>query len=137
MKSQFKNSHEPNQGDRQAILIVEDERPISELLVNILEQETPYWAFAVSDAAQAMEALNAIQPSLFILDYGLPGINGLKLHDLLHDIAGLENVPTLMISVFTPSLQAREERHITFLTKPFDLDLFLNVVSNLLSQQQE
>jgi DNA-binding response OmpR family regulator len=136
MKSEIMNLHAPNQEDHQAILIVEDERPISDLLVNILEQETPYWAFAVSDAAQAMEALNAIRPSLFILDYGLPGINGLKLHDLLHDIAGLESVPTLMISVFTPSLQARQERNITFLTKPFDLDLFLNVVRNLLSQQQ-
>lgn len=136
MKREAVPTQIPRQADHQTILIVDDERPICDLLVTILEQETPYEAFAATDVSQAIEEANAIRPDLFVLDYGLPGMNGLQLHDLLHSIAGLETVPTLMISVFTPSLQARQDRHITFVQKPFDIDLLLNVIINLLSQHQ-
>lgn len=117
------------------ILIVEDKHEISDLLMAFFTQETPYWVFAVADAAQALEAVKAIIPTLFILDYGLPGVNGLELHDLLHSITGLETVPTLMVSAHLPSRQAMRDRQITYLPEPLDLAILLSVITNLLPQQ--
>ncbi len=136
MKSQIAPVQPPVRLRPQTILIVEDEHEIGELLVTFFTQETPYRAFAVADAAQAVEAVKAVTPSLFILDYGLPGVNGLKLHDLLHSIEGLEAVPTLMVSAQLPSRQAMHERQITFLPKPLDFDILSSVITNLLAQHQ-
>lgn len=136
MMNQTLQKHSPNRVDKQTILVVDDEWTVRDLLVNVIEQETTYQVMAVCDASQAFEALDSITPGLFILDYGLPGVNGLQLHDLLHSIKGLENVPTLMLSAYAPSRQAMRDRHITYLTKPFDVEVLLSVLTNLLSQTQ-
>ena len=82
----------------QVILVVEDEETISDFIVRFLEQETPYKALSVPNAIQALELVDAIKPDLFMLDYQLPGINGLELFDRLHAMQGLEAVPALMFS---------------------------------------
>jgi DNA-binding NtrC family response regulator len=115
------------------ILIVEDDEAIGDLLVQVLKSETPYLALLATDAAQALERVKAVKPNLFILDYHLPGIDGLELHDRLHAIEGLEEVPTLMISSHSPGRQAMKQRQITFLKKPFELVDVLNSVEALLS----
>jgi len=118
------------------ILTVEDDETIGDLLVRLMEQETPYKALHVTDAVQALEAVTSIKPSLFILDYQLPGINGLELADQLHSIKELETVPTLMVSANSPAREAMQQRHITFLKKPFDLHDLLTTVERLLSKQE-
>lgn len=136
MYSQIRDTQRATQVRPQTILIVEDESEIRDLLLTLFNQETPYRAYAVSDASQAVEAATIMTPSLFILDYGLPGMNGLALHDLLHSIKGLETIPTLMISAHFPSREAMQQRHITYLTKPLDFDILLSVIANLLAPQR-
>ena len=116
------------------ILIVEDEEPISDFIVRFLEEETPYRALSVINARQALELADVIKPDLFILDYQLPGINGLELFDRLHTMKGLEAVPALMFSANKLPLKALQERHIPFLMKPFDLDDLLRMVERLLAR---
>src|ERR1700736_2697483 len=106
----------------QVVLVVEDEEMISDFIVRLLEQETPYKALSVPNAIQALELVNVIKPDLFMLDYQLPGINGLELFDRLHARKGLEAVPALMFSANALPQKALQERHIIFLMKPFDLD---------------
>jgi CheY-like chemotaxis protein len=114
------------------ILIVEDEETISDFVVRFLEEETPYRALSVMNAVQALELVGVIKPDLFILDYQMPGINGLELFDRLHAMKGLEAVPTLMFSANKLPLKPLQERHITFLMKPFDLAELLQMVEKLL-----
>ena len=121
----------------QTILLVEDDEEISAIIVRLLEQETRYKIIAVTDAIQALEIVNSIKPNVFILDYRLPGIDGLELFDRLHATKGLESVPTLMYSANSPSRKALQERHITFLAKPFELDILLQAVEKLIAQQEE
>jgi CheY-like chemotaxis protein len=120
----------------QVILVVEDEETISDFVVRLLEQETPYKALSVANAVQALELVDVIKPDLFLLDYQLPGINGLELFDRLHAMHGLEAVPALMFSANVLSQKALRERHITFLMKPFDLDDLLQAVEKLLIQSE-
>lgn len=114
------------------ILVVEDEETISDFIVRLLEQETPYKALSVPNAIQALELVDVIKPDLFMLDYQLPGINGLELFDRLHAMKELEAVPALMFSANALSPKALQERHIPFLMKPFDLDDLLQIVEKLL-----
>ena len=116
------------------ILIVEDEETISDFIVRFLEEETPYRALSVLNAMQAIELVDVIKPDLFILDYQMPGINGLELFDRLHATKGLEAVPALIFSANKIPLKALQERHIPFLMKPFDLDDLLKMVEKLLAR---
>ena len=124
-----------NTGTR-VILVVEDEETISDFIVRLLEQETPYKPLSVLNAIQALELVDVIKPDLFMLDYRLPGINGMELFDRLHVKRGLEAVPALMFSANAPSQKALEDRHIPFLLKPFDLDDLLQIVEQLLMQSE-
>ena len=114
------------------LLVVEDDRDIGAFLADALGEITPYHPLHVIDAVQALEAVASLTPSLFILDYRLPGINGLELADRLRAITGLERVPILMLSAHLPLRQAMQERGIRFLAKPFALGALLQAVEQLL-----
>lgn len=120
----------------QTLLLVEDDEDIGEFIVQILKDETPYSTLHVTDAAQALEAVRSIKPNLFILDYHLPGIDGLELSDRLHSIEGLEATPTLMLSAHPPSLKELRQRQIMLLKKPFDLSDLLKSIEKLLPKQE-
>lgn len=102
------------------------------LLTDALGEFTPSHPLHVSTAVQALEAVASLTPSLFILDYHLPGLNGLELADRLRAITGLEHVPILMLSAHLPPRQAMRERGIQFLAKPFRLGVLLKTVEQLL-----
>ncbi len=116
----------------QTILLVEDDEDIGEFITQALKDETPHAVLHVTDAAHALEAVNSIKPSLFILDFQIPGIDGFELHDRLHAIKDLETVPTLMISADAPSRKEMQQRHIVFLKKPFDLNELFDLIEKLL-----
>lgn len=114
------------------LVIVEDDADIGATLLWAFQSETPYHAVLVTDAVQALEVAQSLSPSLFILDYQLPGMNGLELADRLRTVEGLKEVPTLMVSAYSPHWQAMQQRGITFLPKPFRLTDFLQAVDQLL-----
>ena len=114
------------------ILLVEDDADTGALLTDALGEFTPSHPLHVSNAVQALEAVASLTPSLFILDYHLPGLNGLELADRLRAITGLERVPILMLSAHLPPRQAMRERGIQFLAKPFHLGVLLKTVEQLL-----
>ncbi|HEU0000025.1 MAG TPA: response regulator [Ktedonobacteraceae bacterium] len=133
MTSKRPPSKSNQEANNQTILLVEDDEDISVFMTQILTDETPYEALRVPDATSALEVVDSIKPSLFILDYRLPGLNGLELSDRLHSIEGLETVPTMMISANYLPRNELQRRHITYLKKPFDLSHLLTAVEKLLA----
>lgn len=117
----------------QTILVVEDDEDISFFMTQVLEHATPYEAVRVPDANSALEVADAVKPDLLILDYRLPDLNGLELSDRLHSIEGLETVPTMIISANAVPRNELQQRHITYLKKPFDLSRLLAAVEKLLA----
>ena len=117
----------------QTILLVEDDSDIGEFIAQALNDETSYTVLHVTDGPRALEAANSIKPDLFILDYQLPGMNGIELHDRLHALKELENIPTLIISANVPSRKEMQQRHIAFLKKPFDLNDLFKFIGKLLA----
>src|SRR5579872_1070207 len=117
----------------QTILLVEDDEDIGVFVSQVLSDETPYDALHVTDAMSALAVVDSIKPSLFILDYRLPGLNGIELFDRLHAIKGLETIPAVMISANALPRQELQQRHITYIKKPFDLSHLLVTVERLLA----
>src|ERR1700730_12258634 len=117
------------------LLVVEDDEAISEFIAQVLQYQTPHAVLDVPDASQALAAVTSITPSLFILDYQLPDMNGLDLSDRLHAIEGLETVPTLLMSANLPPRQEPQQRHIVSLSKPFDVSDLLKIIDTLLPPQ--
>lgn len=124
-----------NSSDRKSlhtILVVEDDEAICDFLQQAISSETPHAVLMANDAAQALQAVKTIIPSLLILDYHLPDTNGLELFDRLHAIKNFEAVPAMMISSTRLNSKELQERQITFLRKPFELTKFLQVIDRLL-----
>ena len=128
-----KNQHDEHIHHRtmKTILLVEDDAIISELLTQMITQETPYQIFSVSDGIEAVNLVQKIKPQLLILDYWLPFMQGIEVYDILHDTEGLEAVPAIMLSVNAP-VQEINKRHMTYIRKPFDMTKLLDTINRLL-----
>src|SRR6266581_2160408 len=113
------------------VLVVEDDVGIGNFLVQAILQETSHQAMLVTDGFQALKAVASIKPSLFILDYQLPRMNGIELYDKLHAMQGFESIPAIIVSARLPR-QEIEKRKIMSMNKPLELDDFLNTIDRLL-----
>jgi CheY-like chemotaxis protein len=113
------------------VMIVEDDVHIGAFLLEAITEETPYHALLAANGAEALDTLQHLRPSLLILDYHLPGIDGLELYDRIHAMPEMEHVPAIMMSARLPHHEL-ERRTIVGIHKPFDLDDFLQTIKNLL-----
>ncbi len=126
-----------SQATTNTILLVEDDPNMSAFLVEAIARVTPYRAIVASDSHAALQLVRHFTPCLFVLDYGLPGMNGIELYDRLHLNLELTAIPTLLITAnrSVPQQQLRQRQLITFL-KPFELDAFLATIETLLASSR-
>ncbi len=94
------------QKETNTIFIVEDDNANGALLTEIILQETNCHALLLINAWQVLKVAQYQRPLLFVLDYYLPDMNGIELHDQLQLIEGLQGVPTLIIGA---SLETHEQ----------------------------
>jgi DNA-binding response OmpR family regulator len=115
------------------ILIVEDDADIGYLLVQIIHQQTPHRAIHHITAGDALKAIMTQTPHLFILDYSLPDMNGIELHDWLRSIDRLKHIRTILLSARNPPVDEIQKRGILLIRKPFAVTKLLAHIDNLLA----
>jgi DNA-binding response OmpR family regulator len=101
------------------ILLVEDDRDLANLVVNILNVER-HTVEAVTDGPEALGRLKMFKYELIILDWMLPGLSGMDICTEFRARGG--NTPILMLT--SKSLPEEKERALDggaddYLTKPF------------------
>src|SRR5882672_2559840 len=114
------------------ILIVDDE-PFN---LDVLEQELTDLGYAVeraSDGAQALSGIDKLAPELVLLDYLMPGMNGIE---VLHAIRKThKDLPVVIVTAhgsIERAVEAIKAGADDFITKPFDPEhLALVVKKNL------
>jgi len=125
------------------ILIVEDDEATREFLTICITSETSCRVLAVASGVEALQRVEEIikaRPSLFILDFHLPNMNGLQLYDRLHGLKEFEHVPTIILTASTLDEQMQStiaERGVETLLKPFDLDDLLRCIEEILMRSTQ
>jgi CheY-like chemotaxis protein len=118
------------------ILIVEDDAAIGEFLQQLIESETPYTSAVVSDGPHALEAAQQMQPCLFLLDYRLPGMNGVEIYDRLQTMEETRGVPAIMMSATLPTADL-QKRGIYQLRKPMDIGNVVRMITHAVATFEE
>ena len=106
------------------LLIVEDEKAISNLIATTLETQGYHYEKA-SNGAQAMLAVTSHSPEVILLDLGLPDMDGL---DIIRKVRSWSSVPIIVISARTEDqdkIEALDAGADDYLTKPFSVEELL------------
>ena len=112
------------------ILVVDDERPVRELL-GALFQEGGHRVIQARDGRQALELVSADRPDAVVSDVMMPLMGGLELCRRLKADAATRDLPVVLMS-------ATEQRRVhgsgadAFMAKPFDVDDLESVLARLL-----
>ena len=118
------------------ILIVEDDAEIGYFLQQLIEEDTPYDTKLIDNGLTALEQAPELCPCLLLLDYRLPGINGLELYDRLQQVEALRGVPAIMMSATLP-VRELEQRGIYQLRKPMDIGSVIRMITHALASVEE
>jgi len=115
------------------VLLVEDDRSLSELMTIVLRDE----GFAVRHAATAAEALRAVAvatPDVMVIDVTLPGDDGASLCRKVKSNEATAGIRCLMwSSVLDLAQVASEAQADAWLLKPTDLDVLVARINELAS----
>ncbi|HEX4204528.1 MAG TPA: response regulator [Ktedonobacteraceae bacterium] len=104
------------------VLIVDDEEDIGVALSELLTDEGGFRCVVATNSRQALDIINTMMPDLMLLDYQLPGMNGLELIDRVRYQRELAHVPAVLMSANLPPAPELYSRHMLGLAKPFDID---------------
>lgn len=118
------------------ILIVEDDENIGEFLQQVIDEETPYHTTVVHDGPRALEKALQIHPCLLLLDYRLPGMDGLEVYDRLQSMEETRGVPAIMMSATLLSDEL-QSRGIHQLRKPTDIGNVIRMITHALATFEE
>ena len=129
-----KPSSQQQTSTRKTILVVEDDSAIGTFLLEAIAQEKPYYPLLVTDAFEALKAMQGIRPNLILLDYYLPRMNGIELYDQLQATPECANIPVILLTTNLDKRQEEiEKRNLLGLSKPVDLDDLLNTIEKALA----
>lgn len=118
-------------GHTPLVIVVEDDEPIAEVIEMALSEEIHCRVSCFAHARDALRSIEALTPSLLILDYQLPSMSGLQLYDSLQQMKDVKTIPTIMMSANLPWNELAK-RHIIGLQKPFELDDLVHLVEHTL-----
>jgi DNA-binding response OmpR family regulator len=114
------------------ILVVEDERPLRETIVLVLQDEGMA-ATGAANGKAALEMASRSRPALVVLDMALPLLNGDGVADGLRRLYG--EVPILLTTADGRAAEkATRVGAYAYLQKPFDLEALLRLVREGLEQ---
>ncbi len=80
------------------ILIVEDDCSIASLIADVLEDEIGVSTVTLHNGAEAIRFLAQQEVSLVVLDYQLPGANGIQICDAMRHLASARETPVLFVT---------------------------------------
>ena len=109
------------------VLVVEDDTSIRELLRDAFENEG-LDVMTASDGEDAIATAHAKQPSIVVLDIGLPRVDGAGVASAIRDKYG-DAVPVIVVTANNRLAEASARvRAAAYFTKPFDIPELVRAV---------
>jgi len=104
------------------ILVVEDNRELRELVVELLEG-AGYQVSSAENGAQALTEAKARHPHLILLDLMMPVMNGYQFREKQLAEPDIREIPVVVLSAHENNLEVAE-----YLPKPFQVQEVLDAV---------
>ncbi len=118
------------------ILLVDDDRGLLDSISDFLSLED----FDVETINEGQKAITAIKDNAFdlvITDIKMPGVSGLEVLKKAREIDS--ELPVMVMTGFASletAIEAVRDGAYEYMTKPFDMDMFLNVVTRAVKQRK-
>lgn len=131
-------SPDPERGTKGAVLVVEDEPGLADVLAVHL-RAAGYAPVVARDGLEALYALDRTPPAAVVLDLHLPRVSGFRLLRLLKQSRELPRVPVLVLTAlsFGEAQDAARAGADAFLTKPFHPAEVVRRVERLLDGRRQ
>jgi PAS domain S-box-containing protein len=115
------------------VLIVDDNADALEMLAEMLRFQG-YQTYAATDADSALALAREVQPTIALLDIGLPIIDGYELGHRLRAIPGLQDIELIAVTGYgQPSDHARSTAagFVAHLVKPVDIEEIRRLLASM------
>jgi CheY-like chemotaxis protein len=118
------------------VLVVEDEFGVADVIVSALEDEG-YRVIVAANGRQGMERLRECTPTLIIMDFMMPIMDGAAMAQAVRADATFKAVPIIMTSaVAEAAVRQRCAEYQAFLRKPFRIQELLDRVEQLIGKNE-
>lgn len=111
------------------VLVIDDDQEHRD----ILSEALTYYDFKVKvceDGRSLRQILETFKPALLLMDYRLPGENGIELCEKIKNEFGMPWLPVILMSAYLNGVEDLSNcNHI--LHKPFDLDQLISDINSL------
>ena len=121
------------------ILVIDDERAIREMVVMALEKEG-FSCLEASDAHKAESLINESAPDMLLLDWMMPGINGVDFTRKLRRHDETRELPIIMLTAKTEEedlIRGLESGADDYITKPFSPRALIARIQALLRRSND
>jgi DNA-binding NtrC family response regulator len=118
------------------ILVVDDEPMVCVALTNWLREEN-YVAMAAQDGASALEALEKDHWDVALLDYKMPGMDGLEVLRRIKEVA--PRTVVIMMTAYASighSVQAMKEGAYDYIVKPLEMEELALMLRKIVEHQE-
>ncbi len=120
------------------VLIVDDNADIRAYLRTILQDK--YQVNEAADGQQGLTLANEIVPDLIVSDVMMPVMNGLEFCQRIKNSTATSHIPVILLTARALSqhqIEGYESGADAYITKPFDADLLLVRIGNLLKSREQ
>ena len=119
------------------ILIVDDEADIRDILRIRLANHPGFRILEAANGSDALELTRQQRPDLIILDWLMPGFNGMEVLKALRESPELTTIPVIMMTVkseLSAQAQGQAMGVVAYLIKPFDAARLMENVQKALKE---
>jgi DNA-binding response OmpR family regulator len=120
--------------DSPCVLIVEDDEFIAMLIAEALKDDMNVRTLILHNGSDAIRFLADQHVDLLILDYQLPGANGIEVYEAMRLSARTAHTPVLFITANDKRADF-QRRGLTYIRKPFNLFELLATVETHLNKR--
>ena len=107
--------------DRKRLLLVEDDRPLADLVIFHFER-AGYAVTRTGDGEEALLLVEEVEPDVIILDWMIEGISGLEVCRRLRRRPATANIPVVMLTARgeeSDRIRGLDTGAVDYVTKPF------------------